>query len=182
MARLPLLDPATADAPAAELLRRIAGERGKTFNVYRMLAHSPRTLEHLYALTSYLWNESALPPRLQELVILRVAQLTDSDYEWARHRPIARRVGVPDAQVDALASWRADGALFDDVERAALTLTEEATRDVEASAAAIAAVRDLLGEQATLELVVLVAIYGMVSRVLRSLAVDAEEGDAPMPR
>jgi AhpD family alkylhydroperoxidase len=182
MARLPLIDPATADAPAAQLLRRIAGERGRTFNVYRMLAHSPGTLEHLYALTSYLWNGSALPPRLQELVILRVAQLTDSDYEWARHRSIARRVGVDDAKVDALAGWRAAADRFDAVERAALALTEEATRDIEASASTVAAVRALVGERATVELVVLVGLYGMVSRMLRSLAVDGEPGDAPMPR
>jgi hypothetical protein len=43
-------------------------------------------------------------------------------------------------------------------------------------------VRALLGEQATLELTVLVGFYGMVSRILRSLAVDPEPGDAPIPR
>jgi 4-carboxymuconolactone decarboxylase len=182
MARLSLVDPKSADEPTAELLARIGAERGGVFNVYRMLANSPGTLEHLFALTSYLWHRGALPPRLQEIVILRVAQLTDSHYEWARHRNVARRVGVPDGQVDALANWREAPELFDDVERAALTLTEEATLDIEASAVAVAAVRELLGEQATLELVVLTGLYGMLSRVLRSLAVDPEAGDAPIPR
>jgi 4-carboxymuconolactone decarboxylase len=181
MARLPLVDPETAGGPAAELLRRIAAERGRAFNVYRMLAHSPSTLAHVYALSSYLWNESSLPPPLQELVILRVAQLTRSDYEWARHRAIARRVGVSDAKVDALHRWRASGR-FDAVERAGLAVTDGATRDVEASADAIAGARRLLGEGATVELVVLVGLYGMVARFLRSLAVDAEDGDEPMPR
>lgn len=181
MARLPLVDPDAATPEAAAALQAIVGERGQAFNVYRMLANSPGTLTRVYALSSYLWNESSLPPRLQELVILRVAQLTRSDYEWARHRVLARRVGVPDAQVDALATWRQTTAPFDAVERAALALTEEATTEIEASAETVAAVRALIGEAGTLELTVLIGFYGMVSRLLRSLAVDAEPGDEPVP-
>ena len=183
MARLPLHDPATAPGSAGALLERIAGERGKAFNVYRAMAGSPGVLEHMYGFASYLWNDSALDRRLIELTILRVAQLTDSDYEWCRHRDVARRVGVTDAQVDALAGWReAPDGLFDATERAALALAEEATLEVEAGAPAVSAVEELLGEQATLELVVLAGFYGMVSRILRSLAVDPEPGDVPIPR
>jgi hypothetical protein len=46
----------------------------------------------------------------------------------------------------------------------------------------VAAVRKLLGDRATLELTVLIGFYGMVSRLLRSFAVDPEPGDEPMPR
>jgi len=181
MARLPLVDPESGPPEAAALLREIAGERGQAFNVYRMLANSPEALRRVFSLSSWLWNESSLPPRLQELAILRVALLTRSEYEWARHRSLARRVGVPDEQVDALADWRERPDLFDALERAALRLTEEATVDVEASADAVAEVRALVGEAATLELVLLIGFYGMVSRFLRSLAVDAEPGDDPLP-
>jgi len=183
MARLPLHDPGSAPPPAGALLERIAGERGQAFNVYRALAGSPGVLEHMYGFASFLWNESALDQRLIELVILRVAQLTGSDYEWCRHRGIAARVGVPDAQVEALARWReAPAELFGAAERAALALTEEATLQVEAGEQRVAAVCELLGERATLELVVLAGFYGMVSRILRTLAVDPEPGDAPIPR
>src|ERR1700741_2052919 len=172
MARLPLVDPDAAAPDAADLLRRIAGERGKTFNVYRMLANSPGTLHHVFTLTSYLWNDSALAPRLQELVILRVALLTRSEYEWARHRVLARRVGVPDEQVEALVRWDSEPERFDDVERAVLTLTDAVIRDIDAGPEIVATVRGLLGDQATLELVVLIGLYRMVSGMLRSLAVD----------
>lgn len=183
MARLPLHDPATAPSGSGALLERIAGERGQAFNVYRALAGSPGVLEHMYGFASFLWNDSQLDQRLIELTILRVAQLTDSDYEWCRHRGIAARVGVPDAQVEALAGWRdAPAGTFDATERAALALTEEATLHVEAQERTVAAVHGLLGEQATLELTVLIGFYGMVSRILRSLAVDPEPGDAPIPR
>jgi AhpD family alkylhydroperoxidase len=182
MARLPLLDPGTALPEAGALLQQIAGERGQAFNVYRLLANSPRVLEGMYGMASYLWQESALPATVVELVILRVAQLTKSDYEWARHRRLARRVGVRDEQVDALATWGAHDELFDADERVALALAEEVTRDVEAGAEAVQDVRDRLGSQAALEVVVLAGFYRMVSGVLRSFAVDAEPGDEPIPR
>jgi alkylhydroperoxidase family enzyme len=180
MARLPLVDPATDDATAAALLQRIVDERGQAFNVYRMLANSPGVLERVYGLASHLWNDSDLEPPLQELVILRVAQLTGSDYEWARHRGLARRVGVPDRQVEGLSDWRTS-QLYRPAERAALRLTEEMTRDVEATPDAVADVSELLGAKATLELAVLIGLYGLVARVLRSLDVDAEPGDESLP-
>lgn len=177
MARLPLLDPSDADPPAAELLSRIAGERGRAFNVYRVLANSPGVLERVYGLAGYLWRESELGPKLTELAILRVALLTASDYEWCRHRELARRAGVGDAQVAALATWAEPDSPFDPIERAVLTLVDETTIEVEASEQAVAAVRGALGERATLELIVLAGFYGMVSRLLRSLDVDPELGD-----
>jgi AhpD family alkylhydroperoxidase len=181
MARLPYVEAATAGAPARDVLERISAERGQAFNVYRMLAHSPRALEHVYGLASYLWFESALDRRLQELVILRVAQLTGSDYEWARHRSIARRVGVTDEQVAALAAWRSAAAIYDARERAALAVAEQATVHIDAGEEAVAELRRLAGDQALVEVLVLTGLYGLVARVLRSTAVDPEPGDEPLP-
>jgi AhpD family alkylhydroperoxidase len=183
MARLPLVDPAhAADPAAAALLERLAGERGRAFNVYRMLAHSPGAAERVYGLAAWLWQEAAPGPRVVELVILRVAQLTGSDYEWARHEPLALRAGVTEQQLGALSRWRGEGAsAFDAAERAALGLAEEATRDVEASEATVAAARAAFGERGTVELLVLSGLYGMVARLLRSLDVDPEPGDRLMP-
>jgi hypothetical protein len=93
----------------------------------------------------------------------------------------ADHVGAPDAQGDALTWWREAPELFDAVERAGLTLTEELTQHIETSVEAVATVRELLGEQATLELVVLAGLCGMVSHQLRSLAVDPEPGDTATP-
>ena len=56
---------------------------------------------------------------LRELVILRGGQLMRSEYEWAQHLPMARKPGVRDAQISALANWRTS-AEFDEREKAAL--------------------------------------------------------------
>jgi AhpD family alkylhydroperoxidase len=176
MARLPLIDP-EGDSPAAAMLSRIAGERGRAFNVYRLFANSAGVLDRMYGFASYLWSESALDPALIELTTLRVAQLTESDYEWARHRGLAERSGVSRAEIEALAAWITSEGIFTPEQRAALQLTEEVTLGVEAGEETVQLVRDLLGERATLELTVLIAFYGMVARLLRSFAVDPEPGD-----
>jgi AhpD family alkylhydroperoxidase len=181
VARLPLIDPSNAEGEAAEILRRVGAERERPFNVYRALANSPRLFERVYSLSSYLWSESALDPPLVEVVILRVAQLTHSDYEWARHVGLARRVGVTEARIGGLARWRAPGSPFDGDERAALALVEEVIGEIEASEDTVAAVQGRFGDQATLELIVLIGFYRMISGLLRSLAVDPEEGDPSLP-
>jgi 4-carboxymuconolactone decarboxylase len=180
VARLPLIDPGAEGSEQTEFLRQVAGERGRPFNVYRVLANSPALFERFYAVSAYLWNDSALEPPLIELVILRVAQLTASDYEWSRHVGLARRVGVAEAKIVGLERWREAAPPFEPGEQAALALAEEMIRRIEAGEETVARVREVFGEQATLELVVLVGFYGMVSGLLRSLAVDPEPEDTPV--
>ena len=49
-----------------------------------------------------------------------------SEYEWAQHLKMARKAGVSEAQIAALASWKAS-AEFDAKEKAALALAEAVT-------------------------------------------------------
>jgi alkylhydroperoxidase family enzyme len=53
-------------------------------------------------------------------------------------------------------------------------LTIEMTRQVRVADATFAAVRAVLGEQATVELVAVIAAYNMVSRFLVALGVEPE--------
>jgi alkylhydroperoxidase family enzyme len=175
MARLPYLEPDELTADSRALLDRIGAARGEVFNVYRALATSPTSLAAIYTLADALWNRSALPIHLQETTILRVSQLTGSEYEWARHRPIARRVGVPDTAVAALGQWETAPG-FDDTQRAVLRLTEEIVGHGAASEATLAATTTLLGAEATVDAVVLISFYRMMASVLASLDVDVEPG------
>lgn len=180
MARVSLIDPAAASEAVRPQLEQMARERGRVFNIYRAMAHSPNALAAVTGLARALWFESELPRPLQELIILRVAQLTGSDYEWGRHRLTARTVGLADAKVEALGSWR-DSDAYDAAERAALTLVDETTRDIEASAEAVAELRRHFSEQQTVEITLLAGMYRMVAGFLRSLAIDQEAGDERLP-
>lgn len=77
------------------------------------------------------WNEhlSAGPvePALRALVEARASQLNGCAFCLAMHLDEARKSGVEQLKLDALAAWR-DVASFDKRERAALELTEAVTR------------------------------------------------------
>ncbi|MFH8453935.1 hypothetical protein ACH4CD_32430 [Streptomyces fungicidicus] len=65
----------------------------------------------------------------------------------------------------------ADSALFNEEERALITLTDQSTRRVEVDADVIDHIKRLFGEAQTVEAVATVAAYNMVSCFLVALAI-----------
>jgi AhpD family alkylhydroperoxidase len=68
-----------------------------------------------------------LEPRLLELVKMRASQINRCAVCLEGHGRLLRRAGETDARLDSLAGWR-DSPHFAPAERAALALTEAATR------------------------------------------------------
>ncbi|MGI8693128.1 MAG: carboxymuconolactone decarboxylase family protein [Geodermatophilaceae bacterium] len=72
-------------------------------------------------------NASGVPPKTLELVSLRASQINGCGVCAVQHPRIARKLGESDERLFAVAAWR-DAPYFTDAERAALALTEAATR------------------------------------------------------
>lgn len=70
---------------------------------------------------------SGLSPKTLELVNLRASQINGCGTCVDGHQRIAKKGGETDERLHAVAAWR-DTPYFDDAERAALALTEAATR------------------------------------------------------
>src|SRR3954466_1287532 len=70
---------------------------------------------------------SGLPPRTAELVSLRASQINGCGVCAVQHPRIAKKFGETEDRLHAVAAWR-DAPYFDGAERAALALTEAATR------------------------------------------------------
>jgi alkylhydroperoxidase family enzyme len=109
---------------------------------------------------------------LRELVILRGAQVCSSEYEWAQHLRMARKVGVREAQIAALAAWRTSPE-FDARERAALQLAESVTSGRVSDEVYREAMRHF-DHHDYVELSVTAGFYAMVARVLDAMAVELE--------
>jgi AhpD family alkylhydroperoxidase len=172
VARLPLLGLEPADEITAAVFETFRQEGRDPIALYRVLAHSPPMLRAYAGLARGLRYDAATPRALRELMILRTAQLTGSDYEWAHHRAMAAANGVPDEKVHALAAWRSS-TLFDGCERAALRCVEE-IHDVALSDEAFAELERELGASATIELVLLAAFYEAVARLIQALGLEVE--------
>jgi alkylhydroperoxidase family enzyme len=174
MARLPYM-PADLAEPA-ELVAAIRARRGGSLlNLDRMLLHSPALAGGWNAYLRAVRNELSLDPLLRELAMCAVASLNGAEYEFIHHAPVFLAAGGTQEQVEALRNpEQPRPGVFDARGAAALQLTLEMTRQVRVADATFAAVRAALGEQATVELVAVIAAYNMVSRFLVALGVEPE--------
>jgi 4-carboxymuconolactone decarboxylase len=148
-----------------------------TLNLFRMLAHSPPTLEGFQRLGTAILTESALAPRLREAAILRVGMLAGASYEVSKHETIARWVGLTEAEIAALRPGADPGAL-DPALRAIAKMCDELHASARGSDETLQELRGHLGDREVVEVVATIGFYGMVCRILETLGIDIEETNA----
>ncbi len=163
--------PHAAFAPA--LQRRLEELWGKPVNLYRALGNHAPLAAAWTEFANAIRHDSRTPRALRELMILRTAQVARSEYEWAHHLRMARKAGVSEAQIAALAGWRASSA-FDAKERAALALTE-AVMACNVTDEVHAEVKRHFSDAEFVELSLTAGFYAFVSRMLDALRVEMDE-------
>ena len=164
--------PLPTDAELAPETREILAGM-PPLNIFRMLAAAPANLKPFFDWGISLLFQTELDARLRELAILRVAHVTRSKYEWAQHATIARRVGVSDADIAAVA---VDGPVtgLDADARLCCRVADEISRDVRLGDEALRAILDRFGRRQAVELILNCSHFNMVSRILESTRVEIE--------
>jgi 4-carboxymuconolactone decarboxylase len=160
-ARLPMREPSVAQQ------ERLTELGGRVVNLYRVLGNHPDLLEAWVEFAWALRQRCTTPRALRELVILRVAHLTGSTYEWTAHVKMARAAGVPDAQIEALPAW-SDSVAFDEVERATLAYADAVVAG-QVPDGAFEDLRRHFSEAEVIELTLTSGIYSGLARVLEAL-------------
>lgn len=155
-----------------KLLARLEALWGQPVNLYKVLGNHPAIVAAWTEFAQTIRADSITPRALRELMILRSGQLQRSDYEWAQHLKMARKAGVREAQINALAHWR-DSTEFDARERAALEITEAVTAG-EVSDAVWNTAATLFNDAEMVELSLTAAFYCMVGRMLNALRVEMD--------
>jgi alkylhydroperoxidase family enzyme len=154
------------------LKKRLEELWGMPPNLYRGLANHPAIIAAWTEFANTLRHGSRTPRPLRELVILRGARLSKSEYEWAQHLKMARQAGVREAQIAALASWKTSPE-FDDKEKAALAIAEAVTQGAVSDEVYREAMRHF-DHHDYVELAVTAAFYAMVARTLDALGIQLE--------
>lgn len=168
------------DEQLAAIYQRVLASVHEIPAMYQALGNAPDVLEGWIGLGWRLRADSAADRGLRELAILRVAQLTGSDYVWRSHWRAATRAGVAEPKLKVLAQWRSSN-LFSHTERAVLALTDELTRSASVSDTTWAPIARTLDDRQAVELVMTVAWYSCVARVAAALAVPLDPGHAAVP-
>ncbi|MGE8689970.1 MAG: carboxymuconolactone decarboxylase family protein [Achromobacter sp.] len=157
----------------AVLEERIAAARGRISPLYRVLLNSPAVVEGWEAMLTAIRQKTSLPPRLRELIILRVATLNRAPYEFEAHVPHALAAGMPPALLEALRAGPASSEVrgLAPGEAEVLALTDAMTRDIEVPDEVFAPLRARYDDTQLVELAATVGAYNMVSRFLVALRV-----------
>lgn len=171
-ARISLTTEDPDDLLVAEVFRRFQDENRPPIALYRALAHSPRILSAYGQLAAGLRYDAAVDRRLRELVILRIAQLTESEYEWAHHVPLAQHAGIEYEEIRALADWHTS-LLFSERERSVLQVAEEVHK-ASVTDAAFETLWSLLSSEEAVEIIVVAAFYEAVARIVQALGIEVE--------
>ncbi|HKD68612.1 MAG TPA: carboxymuconolactone decarboxylase family protein [Candidatus Binataceae bacterium] len=143
-------------------------------NVARMIGNSDGVAKPFAKMANALVMKTKLDPKLREIAILRTAKVSRSVYEWTQHVPMAKHVGVTDAQIAAMDNWQ-NAKCFNELERAVLRFTDEVAGNVKASHEAMAALKKHLDATDIVELILSIGFWGMVARLLETTEVDLEE-------
>jgi alkylhydroperoxidase family enzyme len=170
MARLPYVDPETAPEAVRELFARLPAR----LRIFQIMAHAETCFRPLVALGTAILGRQQLSARLRELAILRVARLSEAEYEWVQHVPIARAAGASEAQVAALERGEVHAPCFDAVERAVLDFTGELVARARPSDAAFEALRPQLSPREIVELVLAIGYYMTVARLIETAQIDLD--------
>ena len=169
MALLPYVDESKAPEKTREILNR-----GKVkMNVARMIANSDAAFYPFSMLGNSLLTRSKLDARLREIAILRTAKVSHSLYEWTQHVPIAKAVGVTDAQIAAMENPQ-NATCFNEVENLVIKFTDEVARNVKGSPT-VEQLKKHMGSAEIVELILSIGFWGMVARLLETTEVDLED-------
>jgi alkylhydroperoxidase family enzyme len=144
-------------------------------HIHRTVANAPNLLRRFLGLADELRNGTQLDPKLRELALMTVGGLTGADYEFVHHWNMCLRIGVKREQLEHLTEFETSPA-FDEKERAVMRYAAEATRDVKVSDTAFDALRGFLDHRRIMELVMNVAFYNAVARVIVPCGVELESG------
>lgn len=150
------------------------GTRGRSYQFLRVVSIDRRLFRPFL-----LWNARLMPrgklSRVQtEAVIVRVAWLVRSKYEWTQHKAIARAAGLSKEQIAAAAADPTN-AVLDEPTRALLAAVPELLNERALSEPTFDQLAEFLTHAQILEFVMLVGNYAMLAGALNTFGVPIEK-------
>ena len=168
-ARLPL-----KDVPS-DLQQKVVGLGGKPdINLYKVLSNNPTLLSSWIDFAYSLRLNCTTSRQIRELMILRSAQLCNSQYEWFQHEQMATKCGVSKEKINSIKQWE-KSSLFDEKEKVVLKLMEALVQNGgRLSEELDQQLKSYFTEAEYLELILTGSFYVMVPTVLKALQIPIE--------
>ncbi|MEV0685369.1 carboxymuconolactone decarboxylase family protein [Nocardia sp. NPDC050378] len=138
-----------------------------------ILAHHTALASAWLAYNGLLLERPTVDPCDRELVILRVAWRSGSDYEWAQHVRIATGLGVTPAQIDAVRHGP-QAPVWSAVQRCLLAMTDQLLDRHRVDDATWAQLAQHFDNRQLIELLFIAGSYLCLALVLNSVALQPD--------
>jgi alkylhydroperoxidase family enzyme len=148
--------------------------RPKALNALGTLARHPALTAAFNTFNGYILFASTLTPRQRELLVLRVATLRGSAYEWEQHRVLAADVGLDPVEVERIAAGP-DAPGWSPFDAAMLRAVDELVGAGEITDATWQLLSGEFDDQQMMDLVFTVGAYAVLALAFRSFRIELDE-------
>ena len=182
MSRIPNLTPASMTEAQKEVVNLLSsGPHQRVVGPFPVWLQSPELAKRARALSEYLRFQSAPSKRHAEIAILITGRHWKAEYEFYAHAELARKAGVEEHIIRALAAGkRPELSRADD--QAVYDLCTELLNTRRVREATYQRALDTFGMQTLVDLVAIVGYYCMVSLTLNAFEAQLPHGEpSPFP-
>jgi alkylhydroperoxidase family enzyme len=158
------------------IIATVVGRAGGTRppNLFLTMARHKRLFRGWLRFAGRLMPGGKLPRRDSELVILRVAHLAESVYEFEHHARLGRKAGLTQANLDAV-TWPVDNGTWTERQRTLLSAVDQLHSDRDLDDETWSGLRNHLTEREAIEFLLLVGHYEMLATFLTTLRVAPDK-------
>jgi 4-carboxymuconolactone decarboxylase len=178
-ARIPPLLGEDQTPEVKELLGQVL-DGGPVVNLFATMVRHPKIFRRWIAFGGALLYRGELSLRDRELLVLRTAWNTKSDYDWGHHARIARDAGLTETEITALIEGPGEPS-WSEHESAVLRAADELHHDSGISDETWETLARSYNERQLIEVCMLVGQYHIVCYSLNSLKIEREPGIPGLP-
>jgi alkylhydroperoxidase family enzyme len=148
-------------------------DRPKGLNALGTFAHHPALIRGFHTFNGHILFGTTLSVRQRELLVLRVAAVRGSAYEWAQHVVLAGDAGIDADEIARIAEGPRSGG-WSPLERALLAAVDELIADARVADATWQVLAAELDRQQLMDVVFTVGAYDALAMAFRSFGVQLD--------
>lgn len=175
MAKLPLITQKSQVPPEGHAaFDSIVASRGSVHGPFTMFLYCPAAAERVAHLGALVRFEGPLDMRVRAIVGMVVAREFEAMYIWGAQTGGGRKLGVPEATIDAIRAKHSRGASKDDaqiIDATRMLLTKHRLDD-----ATRQGLIDRFGTSGLIELTTVIGYYAMLAQTVNACELEAAEG------
>lgn len=166
---LPLPTDAWDDA-----LRPVANDmRGRPLNIHQLLAHNTPLLKAWWAFRNHIVSGGVLTPRARELIILRVADALQCDYEWNSHVERGHAAGLSVEEIMRVRTGPG-ASEWSNAEAALLLAVDDCLKEHRVSPTTLDLLAPHYDHAMVLDIVAIVSLYEMLGTVIGTWGLELD--------